>query len=166
MTDHPTLEHRILLGDPVPWFSAAQVNGGAFDLHASAGRWVVLAFMGSLQDPRAGAEIAQLLQQADLFSDDHLVVACLFTAPPENLLKFADVAGSRLLFLADYDGAIHRAFGALAMPRTVVLDPMLRAIADIAWDYPQGHAGTVRSVLRSLPRGRRFRRRSDVRHRR
>ena len=37
------------------------------------------------------------------------------------------------------------------MPRTVVLDPMLRAVADIAWDMPQGHAETVGSVLRGLP---------------
>ena len=40
--------------------------------------------------------------------------------------------------------AIHR-------PRTVVLDPMLRAVADIAWDMPQGHAETVGNVLRGLP---------------
>ena len=37
------------------------------------------------------------------------------------------------------------------MPRTVVLDPMLRAIADIAWDMPQGHAQSVANVLRGLP---------------
>ena len=152
MTNHRTNEHRILLGDPVPWFGAAQINGGAFDLHASAGRWVVLAFMGSPQHPRVDLEIAQLLQQADLFSDDHLVVACLFTAPPQELSKFTGVGGNRLLFLADYDGAIHRAFGAQAMPRTVVLDPMLRAVADLAWDMPQGHADAVSGVLRSLPR--------------
>jgi predicted 2-oxoglutarate/Fe(II)-dependent dioxygenase YbiX len=38
------------------------------------------------------------------------------------------------------------------MPRTVVLDPMLRAVADIAWDVPQGHAATVRGVLQGLPK--------------
>jgi hypothetical protein len=37
------------------------------------------------------------------------------------------------------------------MPRTIVLDPMLRAIADIPWDFPQGHAATVRDLLRNLP---------------
>jgi hypothetical protein len=37
------------------------------------------------------------------------------------------------------------------MPRTIVLDPMLRAIADIPWDYAAGHAATVRNVLASLP---------------
>jgi predicted 2-oxoglutarate/Fe(II)-dependent dioxygenase YbiX len=38
------------------------------------------------------------------------------------------------------------------MPRTIILDPMLRAVADIAWDIPQGHADMVRNVLQGLPR--------------
>jgi predicted 2-oxoglutarate/Fe(II)-dependent dioxygenase YbiX len=37
------------------------------------------------------------------------------------------------------------------MPRTIILDPMLRAVADIAWDVPQGHATMVRNVLQGLP---------------
>jgi peroxiredoxin len=150
MTDQP-VTHRIVLGDPVPRFSAPQVTGGAFDLHVSAGRWVVLAFFGSPADPRAQMEFASLLREADRFGDNHLVVGCVFTAPPENLAGLAEIRSDGLFFLADYDGEISRSFGALEMPRTVVLDPMLRAVADIAWDSPQGHADTVQSVLRSLP---------------
>jgi peroxiredoxin len=150
MTDQP-VTNRIVLGDPVPWFSAPQVAGGAFDLHVSAGRWVVLAFFGSPADPRAQAELASLLREADRFGDNHLVVGCIFTAPPENLAGLAEIRSDGLFFLADYDGEISRSFGALEMPRTIVLDPMLRAVADIAWDFPQGHADTVQGVLRSLP---------------
>jgi peroxiredoxin len=150
MTDQPVI-NRIVLGDPVPWFSAPQVAGGAFDLHVSAGRWVVLAFFGSPADPRAQAELASLLREADRFGDNHLVVGCIFTAPPENLAGLAEIRSDGLFFLADYDGEISRSFGALEMPRTIVLDPMLRAVADIAWDFPQGHADTVQGVLRSLP---------------
>ena len=54
-------------------------------------------------------------------------------------------------FLADYDSEISRSFDAAVMPRTIILDPMLRAVADIPWDYAAGHAQTVRDVLRSLP---------------
>ena len=36
------------------------------------------------------------------------------------------------------------------MPRTIVLDPMLRAIADIPFDYAAGHGKTVRELLASL----------------
>jgi len=150
MTDQP-VTNRIVLGDPVPRFSAPQVTGGAFDLHVSAGRWVVLAFFGSPADPRAQVELDSLLREADRFGDNHLVVGCIFTEPPENLAGLAEIRSDGLFFLADYDGEISRSFGALEMPRTVVLDPMLRAVADIAWDFPQGHADTVQGVLRSLP---------------
>jgi predicted 2-oxoglutarate/Fe(II)-dependent dioxygenase YbiX/peroxiredoxin len=151
MTETASAENRIVLGDRVPRFSAPLVTGGSFDLHVSAGRWVVLSFLGSPSDPRANLELASLLREADLFSEDHLVVGCVFTEPPDDIAKISGIGGSALFFLADYDGAISRVFGALAMPRTIVLDPMLRAVADIAWDFAQGHPEAVRNVLRNLP---------------
>ena len=68
------------------------------------------------------------------------------------------ISSNKLFFLADYDGAISRAFGAAEMPRTIVLDPMLRAIADIAWDIrrdtPRPSATCCAACLRSTtPRG-------------
>jgi predicted 2-oxoglutarate/Fe(II)-dependent dioxygenase YbiX len=151
MTDQATIENRIVLGDRVPCFGASQITGGAFDLHVSAGRWVALSFLGSPANPRAKIELAKLLSEATLFGEDHLVVGCVFTEPPEDIAQLAGISSNALFFLADYGGAISRSFGALEMPRTIVLDPMLRAIADISWDSPQGHAGTVSRVLRSLP---------------
>jgi len=141
---------RIVLGDPAPWFSASIVAGGSFDLHVSAGRWVVLSFLGSPANPRAMVELAELAREDALFGDDHLVVACIFAGQPDDLGSLAGISG-KLTFLADYDGAISRSFGALETPRTVVLDPMLRVVADISWDIAQGHAETVRNVLRGLP---------------
>jgi peroxiredoxin len=138
MTDQTQAENRIILGDRVPWFSAPLVTGGSFDLHVSAGRWVVLSFLGSPANPRAQAELAALVSQADVFKEDHLVMGCVFTGPPEDVAKLAAIGSNALFFVADYDGAISRSFGAAEMPRTIVLDPMLRAVADIAWDIPQG----------------------------
>ena len=151
MTEKVAIKNRIVLGDRVPRFSAPLITGGSFDLHVSAGRWVVLSFLGSPSNPQANVELANLLREADLFREDHLVVGCVFTEPPGDIAKIAEISGNALFFLADYDGAISRSFGALAMPRTIVLDPMLRAVADIAWDFAQGHAEAVRGVLRSLP---------------
>ncbi len=127
------------------------VTGGLFDLHFSAGRWVVLSFLGSPSNPRAMSEIAELVQTSAGLGEDHLAVACIFTGQPDDVASLAAISSNGLFFLADYDGAISRAFGASEMPRTIVLDPMLRSIADIAWDNPQGHAETVRNVVRSLP---------------
>ena len=142
----------MILGDPVPWFSAPLITGGAFDLHVSAGRWVVLSFLGSPSNPRVMTELAALVRESAGFSEDHAVIGCVFTSPPDlATLAAAGSSNNKLFFMADYDGAISREFGADEMPRTIVLDPMLRSIADIAWDNPQGHTETVGAVLRGLP---------------
>jgi predicted 2-oxoglutarate/Fe(II)-dependent dioxygenase YbiX len=143
--------NRVVLGERVPWFSAPLVAGGLFDLHVSAGRWVVLSFLGSPANPRARVELAELLRAADLLAEDHLVLGCIFTGQPEDAAELAAISGNALFFVADYDGAISRSFGALEMPRTIILDPMLRAVSDIGWDFAPGHAETVRNVVRNLP---------------
>jgi peroxiredoxin len=150
MAENIPLGSGITLGDPIPTFSASTIDGGAFDLHVSAGRWVVLSFLGSPKDPRAGQELNALLGNAALLNEDHLVIACVLTEPPDAIGPLTEISSHALFFLADYDGAISRAFGAFEMPRTVVLDPMLRAVANIGWDS-KGHAETVRGVLDSLP---------------
>jgi predicted 2-oxoglutarate/Fe(II)-dependent dioxygenase YbiX/peroxiredoxin len=142
---------KLILGDPVPWFSARTLAGGAFDLHVAAGRWIVLCFLGSPADPRAGYELSELLNEAHRFDEDRLVFYGVLTAPPADAAPYVNVSQRALSFLADYDGAISRAYGAAAMPHTVILDPMLRAVADVPWDEPAGHAETVRRVLQSLP---------------
>jgi len=142
---------KLTLGDPVPWFSARTLAGAPFDLHVAAGRWVVLCFLGSPDEPRAHRELSELLAEAHRFDEDRLVFCGVFTVPPADLAPYANSGHRALSFLADYGGAISWAFGAAAMPRTVVLDPMLRAVADVPWDEPAGHAQTVRRVLERLP---------------
>jgi predicted 2-oxoglutarate/Fe(II)-dependent dioxygenase YbiX/peroxiredoxin len=156
MSEFKAASDRIILGDPVPWFSLPVVTGGSFDLQATAGRWVVLSFVGSLADPRATAEVAELARLSAAFSEDHLIIGCVFTGQASDTDSLTDSLGAissgTLSFLADRDGAVSRSFGAAEMPRTIILDPMLRAVADIAWDIPQGHADMVRNVLQGLPR--------------
>jgi peroxiredoxin len=142
---------RLNLGDPVPWFSARTLAGGAFDLQVAAGRWIVLAFLGNPAEPRAAQELAELMQARDLFHPDRMICYAVLTQPPADPAQYADSGTNAFAALADYDGAITAAFGATDMPRTVILDPMLRAIANIPWDYAAGHAQAVRDTLRGLP---------------
>lgn len=141
----------IALGDPVPWFTAPLVGEGSFNLSVAAGRWIVLAFLGSPANPRIHQELTELFRSALLFDEDRIVFYGILTAPPDDPAPYLNRTSAAAGFLADYDGAISRAFGAGDVPRTVVLDPMLRAIADIPWDHAEGHAATVRTVLQSLP---------------
>jgi predicted 2-oxoglutarate/Fe(II)-dependent dioxygenase YbiX/peroxiredoxin len=149
MEDIDAKRGGIVLGDPVPWFNAPLIAGGAFDLSVAAGRWIVLSFLGSPHDPRCRRELDELLRVSDLLDDDRIVFYGILAAPPPAPSAYRQSAA--VSFLADYDGAIGRAFGAADMPRTIVLDPMLRAVANVPWDEPGGHAETVRGVLRSLP---------------
>jgi predicted 2-oxoglutarate/Fe(II)-dependent dioxygenase YbiX len=102
------------------------------------------------------AEVAELGRLSAAFSEDHLIIGCVFTGQASDTDSLIDSLGAissgTLSFLADRDGAVGRSFGAAEMPRTIILDPMLRAVADIAWDVPQGHADMVRNVLQGLPR--------------
>jgi predicted 2-oxoglutarate/Fe(II)-dependent dioxygenase YbiX len=141
----------IILGDPVPWFGAPLVGSGAFNLQVAAGRWIVLSFLGSPADARARKEVAALLRDPSLFAEDRIVFCGVFTAPPEDPAPYLALGNAAISFIADYDGAITRQYGATEMPRTIVLDPMLRAVANIPWDHPGGHAAPVRNVLDSLP---------------
>jgi predicted 2-oxoglutarate/Fe(II)-dependent dioxygenase YbiX/peroxiredoxin len=139
----------LTLGDPVPRFAARTITGVPFDLSVAAGRWIALLFLGSPSDLRAMRELDELMQIRHLFDEDRLTVHGIFTAPPADPAPFAAVSGPALSFFADYDGAVTRAYGGTG--RSVVLDPMLRAVANIPWDYPAGHAQSLRDVLKSLP---------------
>jgi len=143
---------KLTLGDPVPRFTARTLAGAPFDLSVAAGRWIVLVFLGSPSAPRAQQEIAALAEQSHLFDEDRLVVCGVLTEPPAAAAEgFAAQGCEKMRFFADYDGAVSRAYGAAAAPRTVVLDPMLRAVANIPFDYPAGHAQSLRALLQSLP---------------
>jgi predicted 2-oxoglutarate/Fe(II)-dependent dioxygenase YbiX/peroxiredoxin len=142
---------RIVLGDPVPWFAAPLLSEGNFNLSVAAGRWIVLCFLGSPANPRAEHELAELLDVFHLFHEDRLVFYGVLTEPPGDPTPYRKLSTAAMAFLADYDGAISRSFGAADIPRTIILDPMLRAVADIPWNYAAGHAQTVRNVLKGLP---------------
>jgi len=153
MSDSPAGSEAIRLGDPVPWFGARTLAGGSVDLHVQAGRWIVLAFLNDLNQPRAAHELAALMGEAALFDEDKLVVYGVLTVPvPEPVAAaLAEASNPALGFLADFDGAVSRAYGAEGSPRSIVIDPMLRAVANIAWDEGMTHAQLLRGFLRQLP---------------
>jgi predicted 2-oxoglutarate/Fe(II)-dependent dioxygenase YbiX/peroxiredoxin len=141
----------IVLGDPVPWFGAPLIGQGEFNLSVAAGRWIVLAFLGAPDHPRLAQEFSGLLRENALFDEDRMVLCGVLTAPPPDAAPFIALSNHAVSFIADYDGAISALYGAAGAPRTIVLDPMLRAVANVAWDDPAGHGEIVRDFLKSLP---------------
>jgi peroxiredoxin len=139
------------LGDPVPWFSAKTVTGQAVELHVDAGRWIVLMFFGSLDDARAVASLECIRANAVLLDEDRLVFLGVLNELPGDMAAIDAMSGPACKFILDPNGEISRAYGAHGAPRTIALDPMLRAIANIPFDHPNGHAAIVDGLVKSLP---------------
>ncbi len=141
------------LGDPAPWFSGATITGGRVDLHVDAGRWVVLCFLGSLASDVSQQVLAELLSEGAAFKENHLVFFGVLREPPppEVFQMLEPIVGPCLNFIVDGDGAISRQYGAEGVNRTVVLDPMLSAVADVRFDDPAGHTDMIRNFIRTLP---------------
>jgi peroxiredoxin len=142
---------QIQLADPVPWFSAKTIAGAQIDLHVQAGRWIVLAFLGFESDPQTARELGALMSLRALFDEAHLIVYGILPAAPADPAPYIAASCDALGFFMDYDGALARQFGAHHSPRTIVLDQMLRAVANIAWDDPNPHEAQLRGLLQSLP---------------
>ena len=151
MTNQFSAPTGVSLGDPAPWFSAQSLTGSELHLHVNAGRWVVLSFFHDLSSPRASEEFRALVTTIANFSDDKLVAYAVLTKPPADAAALDAMQLPNLRMVADFDGSITRLYGAQTMPRSVVLDPMLRTVAIIDWDNPNGHAAMLGQILPSLP---------------
>jgi predicted 2-oxoglutarate/Fe(II)-dependent dioxygenase YbiX/peroxiredoxin len=145
------VEATIRLGDPVPWFGGPLLGEGSFNLQVAAGRWIVLTFFDST-GPGASADELDELIGGFPFDDDHVIFCGILATPPRDPERLIGRSNPAVNFIADYDRAIGRLFGAVDKPRTVVLDPMLRAVANIPADAPEGHGQAVRAVVDSLPK--------------
>ena len=151
MTETAASGGVIALGDPVPWFSARTITGAQIDLHVEAGRWVVLCFLGSLAERRSMAELATILAEAAVFGEDRCVFYGVLSEMPADAAVLASISGPAMGYIVDDGGAVIRAYGAEGSPRTIVLDPLLRAVANIAFDHPDGHGAVVTGFLKQLP---------------
>ncbi len=147
------LAPSIGLGDPVPWLSAQTIKGGRVDLHVDAGRYIVLCFLGtpSGRPDLVDARLGMLLRHARMFREDHTVCYGILDRAPAEGSRYWRIGRPGLAFLADYDRALARALDAELEPATIVLDPLLRLIARIRFDRPEGWSEQLGEVLRSLP---------------
>jgi predicted 2-oxoglutarate/Fe(II)-dependent dioxygenase YbiX/peroxiredoxin len=139
----------IKFGDPAPWFDARTIAGASINLGVVAGRWVALCFLNSLNNPDTSKLLAELLNEAGLFNDDHMVFYGILTEPPLEGQNLANASHRALGFVMDYTKEITRLYGADNSPRLIVLDPLLRAVGN----FPLGGTPTevLRKFLRDLP---------------
>jgi peroxiredoxin/predicted 2-oxoglutarate/Fe(II)-dependent dioxygenase YbiX len=150
---------KVLPGDPFPWFTLPSTDNPRYAFHSVAGRYVLVAFLGSSGQPVAQAALAAVAANRARFDDETL---CFFGISADP----ADRAPGRLVpsmpgirFLFDLDGAVARDAGvvrpdpaapqgpALYTPAWVLLDPMLRVIEV----RPLAEAEAIMASLAALP---------------
>ena len=150
MTHNGSSQIQLPLGDPAPWFGAPTLGGGSFNLQVAAGRWIVLAFLDRADGRTTDDELDELFRNVH-FDEDRVIFCGIVRAPQSVLEKFAKQNGQAISFVADPDGTISRSFGSTDEPRLFVLDPMLRAVANIPWDESVAHIKAVCELIKGLP---------------
>ncbi|HWT07584.1 MAG TPA: 2OG-Fe(II) oxygenase [Roseomonas sp.] len=154
-------------GDPAPWFNLPSTDNPSYAFHSVAGRYVLLAFIGSAARPEAQAALAAIAARRALFDDETACVFGISVDPADRQQGRLQPSLPGIRFLFDLDGKVCRDYGvvrpdptrpdglAVFTPGWVLLDPMLRviearplreaaAVLDrlAALPPPAGHAGT------------------------
>ena len=122
---------------PLPRFSAQDLDGRSWDLERLHGRAVLLNFWATWCEPCL-AEMPSLQDVAAIYGEQKLqVLAINYKESAAKALQFARTSGLTLPILRDHDGAIARAWGVRVFPSTVLIDaagrPVQRVIGEVDW---------------------------------
>jgi predicted 2-oxoglutarate/Fe(II)-dependent dioxygenase YbiX len=152
-------QERFLAGDPVPLFHAATDANPRYAFDSVAGRYILLAFLGSSSNPASAAAWDALrAARAEGLFDDQRAAAFALTADPADAAPRLQDARPGLRVFRDQALAVSRLYGAVATPAdadprpiytpfALLLDPMLRVLGAA----PIAAIGALIAQLRSLP---------------
>ena len=153
---------RLTAGDPAPWFTQHTIGQREFTFDLAAGRYVVLCFFGSTASPAGRRALEAVQVRRSLFDERR---ACFFGVTLDRNDERESLVTERLpglRFFRDYRGDISKSYGALpadaATDETaapfrqfwLVLDPMLRVVANIPFQADGGDVTEVFTLLDSL----------------
>jgi len=145
-------------GDPVPLFRARASNGTSdYDFASVAGRYVVLAFLGSAGQEPVRRAMTAVRKHRKLFDDRHASFFGISVDPADETSGRLREALPGIRFFWDQDREISRRFGALGDAPDggapvyrcfwLVLDPMLRVLATA----PLAEAEQLLGLVAALP---------------
>ncbi len=154
------LNATILPGDSAPFFAARTAANPQYKFDTTAGRYVIISFLGSASHPVIAAAAEHIRVQHRGRLDDHNVCFFAVSSDPKDERDghLADaIPGIRTFW--DFDLAVSRLYGRVApgdkpdsqryAPVTLVLDPMLRVIAAVPVD--DKHNARIDRILAGLP---------------
>lgn len=152
-------------GDPAPNFIQRSGSNPRFTFDTTAGRYLVLAFLGTAGDDAGRLRLASVLARRALFDDEH---ASFFAVSSDT----ADLAEARIVesypgfrVFWDFDGSVGRRYGALPEDELankayrrfwLVIDPTLRILKVVPFRDDGGDAGELLDYVAALPPPARF----------
>jgi len=153
---------KLAPGDPAPWFTAASTSRPDYAFDTAAGRYLLLCFYGSTADPLSRAALHAVASDRGLFDDARLSFFAVSNDPADqaqNRIK-ASLPGIRIFW--DFDGAVSRAYGALAgngqaqggLPQRrlwIVLGPDLRVLRVLPFAADGTEQAELFAFLEALP---------------
>jgi predicted 2-oxoglutarate/Fe(II)-dependent dioxygenase YbiX/peroxiredoxin len=155
-------------GDPAPYFVQRTFGNPRFAFDTTAGRYVVLCFLGSAADPHGRAAIDAVQTRPDIFDGDMARFFGVSVDPEdERQGRVADsYPGYR--FFWDFDLTVSRLFGAAPVDavaggkpfklhrRWVVMDPTLRVMKVVPFSKDGSDIEALLSYCAALPPPSRF----------
>ncbi|MDY0873621.1 redoxin domain-containing protein [Dongia rigui] len=155
-----TVDPRLLVGDPAPWFQCASNVNPSFDFSTAAGRYVVLTFFGSTAHPVGKSLIESFFAAAEIFADPDFYCFGVSVDPADRAR--ADLTQTRPGFDIFWDAerkVAQRYYFAGAdtpitalQPVTYLLDPNLHVVGIFATNDGRLQADSVVQVLKRLPK--------------
>ena len=159
----PEVRFRNLLpGDPATYFRARAANNPTFNFDTVAGRYVLLAFIGSTHEGTGQRSVDALGKLKDLFDVNKLLAFAVSVDPrdEDSGRVQADLPGLNVFW--DFNLKVSRAYGAATVepapdgaeayrPLWFLLDPTLRPLAVFPPPADEAAIQRLRAVIEGLP---------------
>lgn len=140
--------HFPTTGDPAPYFTQRSPTNERFSLDVVAGRFLVLAMLGSAASDHAQAAIAEVDRNETLFDDTRISLFHISSDPADEAeARLVTKTPGRRIFW-DTDRRIEALYGP---ERWVIIDPTMRVHAVIPFAADRSDIGAVLSRLAALP---------------
>jgi predicted 2-oxoglutarate/Fe(II)-dependent dioxygenase YbiX/peroxiredoxin len=147
-------------GDPAPWFTTYSSLNPIWQFETVAGRYVVLSFLGSLENPSSRRVLDDAIRSQSRFDMVNSCFVGLITGPDGREFDRVGTLYPGIILGGDFDRSISRAYGAavvngsteLYRPYSLVLDTRLRVLQAIPIEGEgQAHIDRVLALIDTQP---------------
>lgn len=145
------------VGEPAPWFTATSTINPNFHFQSVAGRYVLLCFLKSANDPAAHQVLKDLANYRRAFDDEFCCFFGVSIDPDDQQFSRLQAQIPGIRFFWDFDLNISQKFGVISGDQyeqcTYILDERLRVFAVVPFSsQPETHLFQLITLLSKAPK--------------